>query len=171
MGGSRTACDRWRPGNGPLTRPRQRGLEPVRAAGREGWLFRQVGLATSGGIRGQGGRPDVAILWPGNQPETWHNRSVDTGPTVGWNPIPEKPNHFRYWDGRDWTAVAMRSEQGVTARVSLSGRRRLWHGVYRNSLVFHIAAWLNCSVPGVRGRLDRFRLPREIRTLRAIDET
>jgi hypothetical protein len=80
------------------------------------------------------------------------------------------PNHFRYWDGRGWTAVAARSEGGVTARVSLAGRRRIWHRVYTNTVIFHIAAWFNCSVPGVRGRLDRFRHPREIRTLDSIDQ-
>jgi hypothetical protein len=85
--------------------------------------------------------------------------------------MPERPDHFRYWNGREWTAVATRSERGVTAHVSLTGRRRMWHGLSRNTVIFHLAAWFNCSVPGVRGRLDRFRQPREIRTLGAIDQT
>jgi hypothetical protein len=95
---------------------------------------------------------------------------MDRGPAVGWNPIPERPNRFRYWDGREWTGVATRSERGFVAKDSLTGRRRIWHRDSRNTVIFHTAAWFNCSVPGVRGRLDRLVHPREFRGLPAIDK-
>jgi hypothetical protein len=99
-----------------------------------------------------------------------HDMGMATGPTVGWNPTPERPNSFRYWNGREWTGAATRSERGFTANVSLTGRRRIWHRVSRNAVIFHTAAWFNCSVPGVRGRLDRLAQPREFRELHAIDK-
>lgn len=95
---------------------------------------------------------------------------MDNRPKVGWNRVPGKPGHFRYWNGRQWTAAATKSDHGWAGSMSISGRRRIWHHLYRNTVIFHALAWLNCSVPGVRGRLDRFQPSREFRTLNTIEE-
>src|SRR5450631_2612644 len=89
---------------------------------------------------------------------------------VGWNPVPGESGHFRYWNGRRWTGTASRSDTGgVMGNVLISGRGRIWHSFVHTTVIFHVVAWLNCSVPGVRGRLDRFQQPHELRTLRSID--
>jgi hypothetical protein len=40
------------------------------------------------------------------------------------------------------------------------GWRRFWYErVVRSPVMFHLFAWLNCSVPGMRGRLGRLIRP------------
>ncbi|MCU1493689.1 MAG: hypothetical protein JWO62_1453 [Acidimicrobiaceae bacterium] len=85
---------------------------------------------------------------------------------IGWSADPERPGGVRYWSGRSWTAAGVMDERGRTAHVSLTGWRKFWfERVVRNSAVFHVIAWLTCSVPLVRGDLDWMLLPRELRTL------
>jgi hypothetical protein len=51
------------------------------------------------------------------------------------------------------------SGQGVRA-VPVHGWRRIWYQrVAANTIVFHVFAWFNCSVPGTRGRLSRLMSP------------
>jgi hypothetical protein len=44
--------------------------------------------------------------------------------------------------------------------VPVHGWRRIWYQrVAVNTVVFHVLAWFNCSVPGTRGHLDRLMSP------------
>ena len=92
----------------------------------------------------------------------------------GWHQLPGEGDHWRYWDGRTWTAQAHTSNGVMGVRViGVSGARRGWRGTWflkvaRLPVVFYPLAWFNCSVPLTRGRLDRFLRPREVRELRSI---
>jgi hypothetical protein len=96
---------------------------------------------------------------------------MDDKPAVGWHRDPDGPDQFHYWNGREWSGHATVSEMGTGMRSimlggSLGHYRSSWYRKgLQNSLVFHILAWFDCSVPLTRGRLRRFMQPREMQTL------
>ena len=91
-------------------------------------------------------------------------------PAIGWHGNPDDPAEFRYWDGSGWTARA-RTHTGangaahVGAVIRRRRRRALDSRLLHNLITFHAVAWLECSVPLTRGRLRRFTMPVELRTL------
>jgi hypothetical protein len=91
---------------------------------------------------------------------------MDEQPVVGWNRDPAGPDEFRYWNGQDWTAHATATDNGIVRTLSTSGHRIIRHRrIMHNTVVFHVLAWFDCSVPFTRGRLRRFTRPIEARTI------
>ena len=96
-------------------------------------------------------------------------REMDEPAKRGWHRDPDEVNRWRYWDGKKWTGHAQVSAGGgVSAAIQIDRRRTLVQRVGRTPVVFYPLAWLNCSVPFIRGRLDRIEGPREMRELRKI---
>jgi hypothetical protein len=92
-------------------------------------------------------------------------------PKKGWHCDPSHPYSFRYWDGKRWSGRARTGPTGMpAASYSLTGWwQTLWFGrLTRNTVVFHILAWFNCSIPGTKGRLDRLMQPPQARTFRQL---
>jgi Protein of unknown function (DUF2510) len=84
----------------------------------------------------------------------------------GWHEDPRDASTLRYWDGAAWTGQGRNRGlgRGASFGFRLHGWRRLWfQRVLRLPPLFYPLAWLNCSVPGVRGHLDRVMRPREVR--------
>lgn len=74
------------------------------------------------------------------------------------------PNRWNYWDGRRWNGVRQETPGYVTGRFQLIGWREFWYGkIGRLPFVSSPLAWLNCSVPGVRGRVHRLMTPPQSR--------
>ncbi len=107
---------------------------------------------------------------------------VDQEPDVGWHRDPdesavyrfwksgewrEASKTYRYWNGSEWTfrAGADSETNVVIASGHRQGRRVLDSWLFSNPISFHILAWFDCSVPLTRGRLRRFTMPIELRTL------
>jgi hypothetical protein len=96
---------------------------------------------------------------------------VDHGDlSVGWHEDPDDPAKFRYWSGKEWTARAQTHTDAsgvifVGAQLRRRQRRVFGSWLLRNPIIFHVGAWLDCSVPLTRGRLGRFTTPVELRTL------
>jgi hypothetical protein len=64
----------------------------------------------------------------------------------------------------NWLAKENNGIQPMIGRgirpVPVHGWRRIWYQrVAVNTVVFHVFAWFNCSVPGTKGRLDRLMSP------------
>jgi hypothetical protein len=88
---------------------------------------------------------------------------------LGWHEDANDPTKFRYWNGSEWTARAQ-AHVGANGAVHVGAvvwrkHRRVLDRLIRNPVLFHIGAWLDCSVPLTRGRLRRFTAPVELRTL------
>lgn len=99
--------------------------------------------------------------------------TVEDQPFIGWNRDPEAPDRFRYWNGSDWTGHATHQAHSggivsMAARGHFQRRPVLDSWLFKNSVVFHTMAWLDCSVPLTRGGLRRFMEPVELRTLNQI---
>jgi hypothetical protein len=63
------------------------------------------------------------------------------------------------WRGKEINGMQLMSGPGIR-HVPVHGWRRIWYQrVAVNTVVFHIFAWFNCSVPGTKGRLDRLMWP------------
>jgi hypothetical protein len=86
-------------------------------------------------------------------------------PKKGWHEDPNEPRRWNYWDGRCWSGFYQEHDDGfANGAFHLHGWRRLWCGkIARNPVVFYPLAWFNCSVPGTKGRLDRFVRPPQAR--------
>jgi hypothetical protein len=166
----RSAVTRHRTGdNSPSTCRRADGLRQARVptlwpqrrtvvAGVEPLLVirdESVKSVTSGGHACEAGHATIA--------------HVDEPSTRGWHRDPAEPEQWRHWDGKKWTGRARVSAGGgISAGVQIGPRRARLQRIGRTPIVFYPLAWLNCSVPLIRGRLDRFAGPREIRELRKI---
>lgn len=64
----------------------------------------------------------------------------------------------------EWLTQENNDKQPLSGRglrtVPVHGWRRIWYQrVAANTVVFHVFAWFNCSVPGTRGRLNRLMSP------------
>ena len=78
----------------------------------------------------------------------------------GWHPDSAEPGRWNYWDGRRWNGVRREHAGHASSQFSLLGWRRLWYGkIMRAPIVFYPLAWLNRSMPGVKGRFDRWMRP------------
>jgi len=81
-------------------------------------------------------------------------------PTKGWHTDPAEPGRWNYWDGNRWNGVRREHDGHVNGHFSLTGWHKLWYGrIVKVPIVFYPFAWLNCSVPGTKGRLSRLMRP------------
>jgi hypothetical protein len=63
------------------------------------------------------------------------------------------------WRPMESNGMRLMSGRGIR-HVPVHGWRRMWYQrVAVNTVVFHVLAWFNCSVPGTKGRLDRLMSP------------
>jgi hypothetical protein len=86
-------------------------------------------------------------------------------PAKGWHPDPTVPNRWNYWDGKRWNGVRETRESGTAiGHFRMYRWQKHWYGsIVRNPAVFYPLAWLNCSVPGIKGRLNRLMNPPQAR--------
>jgi hypothetical protein len=89
---------------------------------------------------------------------------------IGWSEDPDEPNHYRYWNGSEWSGHATVSDDGHVSSFIPKESSRSWRNIWyrkvlRNTVVFHTVAWFDCSVPGTRDHLRRFMQTKEQRML------